>query len=144
MPRALPTKHAASELGISDVTLRRWISAGAPVARRGKRGRGCQTLIDPLAVRSWRESQRADSESVEHLLRDLAGRLPELIAGAIAEAFRLCPDKRDAAGLAWVSAAAWGLVVGALLDHLRERLADIGEPGAVPESIEILRKIACR
>lgn len=140
---ARSTEEAARELRVSEPTLRRWIADGAPVARKGRRGRGCQTLIDPLAIRAWRAAQSADPEAVEHVLRDLAGRVPELVAGAIAEAFRACPSKRDPAGLAWMGAAGWALIVGAFLDLLHERLPDLDEP-AIPESVERLRKIAGR
>src|SRR5690606_35936660 len=108
---ALPEREAALALGVSPSTLRRWVAAGCPVARRGRRGRGCQTLFDPVAVLAWREVGRGD---VDAALRDLAGRIPELLGAALAEAYRLAPDKR---GSAWTAAAGWQLAVGALFDH---------------------------
>lgn len=51
---ALAIPDAASELGVSTCTLRRWIAAGCPVARRGGRGRGRLTMVDPERVRAWR------------------------------------------------------------------------------------------
>lgn len=136
---ALPVPAAAAALGVSVPTLKRWIGRGAPVARRGRRGRGCRTLIDPEAIRAWRQAQDADRAQVEAVLRTLAGRVPELLAEAAAEAFRLAPDKR---GAAWTACAAWQLSVAAVLDDLRACGADISDPDAIPESIERLRKIA--
>jgi hypothetical protein len=144
MSSALPIEAAAEALGVSEATLRRWLAAGAPAARQGRRGRGCRTLIDPQAVQAWRATQAADSEAVEPILRDLAGRLPELIAGAVEQAFTATPSKRDPAALAWLSCATWAMTVGAVLDHIRERLPDIEEPVVTPEPIERLRKIAAR
>lgn len=139
MSAALPIPAAAAALGVSVPTLKRWIGQGAPVARRGRRGRGCRTLLDPEAIRAWRQAQDADHAQVEAVLRALAGRIPELLADAAAEAFRLAPDKR---GAAWTACAAWQLSLAAVLDHLRECGADISDPDAIPESIERLRKIA--
>lgn len=136
---ARPLPEAARALGVSTPTLKRWLRQGAPVARRGRRGRGCRTLIDPEAIRAWRRAQDADHAQVEAVLRALAGRVPELLAEAAAEAFRLAPDKR---GAAWTACAVWQLSVAAVLDHLRECGADVGDPDAIPECIERLRKIA--
>src|SRR5690606_32463639 len=83
---ALPIPAAAAQLGVSTPTLKRWLRQGAPVARRGRRGRGCRTLIDPEAIRAWRRAQDADHAQVEAVLRALAGRIPELLADAAEEA----------------------------------------------------------
>ncbi|TWT21647.1 hypothetical protein [Luteimonas wenzhouensis] len=136
---ALPVPAAAAALGVSVPTLKRWIGRGAPVARRGRRGRGCRTLIDPEAILAWRAAQDADRAQVEAALRALAGRIPELLADAAAEAFRLAPDKR---GAAWTACAAWQLSLAAVLDDLRACGAEINDPDTIPEPIERLRKIA--
>jgi|SRR5690606_20728165 len=136
---ARPLPEAARALGVSTPTLKRWIRQGAPVARRGRRGRGCRTLIDPEAIRAWRQAQDADHAQVEAALRALAGCIPQVLADAVEEAFRLAPDKR---GAAWTACAAWQLSVVAVLDHLRACGADISDPDTIPESIERLRKIA--
>lgn len=128
------------ELGISPVTLRRWMRAGAPVARRGRRGRGGEALIDPAAVTAWRLS----CEVSDHAdLIVLAGELPEIVASAIGEAFLHVegPHKRACAG---VLAGAWYLVTLALLDRLRRVVPDLNDPTALPTSIERLRKISSR
>jgi len=126
---ARPVPEAARALGVSTSTLRRWMQAGAPVARRGRRGRGCRALVDPVAVLAWREGERGD---VDATLRELAGRLPELIGDAMAEAFRMA-DKRNGA---WVAVAGWQLAVSGILDHLGERVPDLPEP-EVPERVEV-------
>lgn len=127
----LPIAQAARALGTSETSLRRWIKAGAPVARRGRRGRGHVTLIDVAAVEAWRAG------GDDAALRDLAARLPELLGDAMVEAHRLAPDKR---GAAWMACASWQLALYAINDHLAERLGELPPP-QVPESIERLRKI---
>lgn len=135
---ALPIDEAARALGVAPSTLRRWIALGAPVARRGRRGRGHVTLIDPEAIEAWRAA-KAGGDDVDAVLRSLAGALPELLADAAFEAFRLAPDKR---GAAWAAAAAWQLSAFALHDLLAEHVGALPEPTAIPEPIERLRKIA--
>lgn len=129
---ALPLTEAARALGISPGTLRRWVAQGAPVAQRGRRGRGRAHLIDPDAVRRWRSASDHDARLIE-----FAAALPELIGKAMADAFRMHPDKRQRAALAWLACAGWQLATEALADQL-------GHPGpdAIPPEIERLRKIA--
>lgn len=134
MSNTLPIRQAARALSASESTLHRWIAAGAPVARRGRRGRGHVTLIDPAAIEAWRAA-KAGADDVDAALRSLAGALPELLADAAFEAFRLAPDKR---GAAWTAAAAWQLSIDAIHDHLQ-----IDKPCTeLPEGVEWLRKIA--
>lgn len=129
MTRTLP--EAAAELGISASTLRRWIASGAPVARRGRRGRGCRTLVCPADIRAWRAARHDPDAAVVAL----AAALPEILGDAAYEAFRLAPDKR---GAAWALAAAWRLSLSSVADHLQIDDADI----ALPDSVERLAKIA--
>lgn len=132
---ALPLNEAARALNTSETTLRRWIAAGAPVARRGRRGRGHAALVDVEAVRAWRLAKPGDDEAA---LRAMAAHMPELLADAVFEAFRLAPDKR---GAAWTAVAAWQLSALAILDHLAERVGELPAP-EIPEKVEYLRKIA--
>ncbi len=127
----LPLTEAARELNVSPATLRRWLTQGAPVASRGRRGRGCRTLICPNAIRQWRAASDHDAR-----LTKFAGAMPELVGKAMADAFRLHPDKRQRAALAWLACAGWQLATEALADQL-------GHPGpdAIPPEIERLRKI---
>lgn len=131
---AQPLSTAAAELGVSRSTLERWIACGAPVARHGGRGRGRQTLVDVGAIRAWR---RQGDDSRADYAREIAGKLPELVGDAVAQAFQLAPDKR---GAAWVAVCAWQLVTGALLDSLRADAPDLRDPNAVPEAVERIRK----
>lgn len=130
---AMPVATAARALGVSESTLRRKIRAGCPVARRGGRGRGKRTLIDPDAVRAW-EAGGGDAA-----LRELAGRIPEALGDAMFEAFRRAPDKRNGA---WIAAYGWQLAVYAIHDEIGERIAEDLPTPAVPETIDRLKKLA--
>ncbi len=129
---------AALELAVSETTLRRWIARGAPVARRGRRGRGGHALVDVGAIAAWRGSGCSTDA-----LRVFAAEVPELVADAVDASFRAIrgPSKRELAG---ALAASWYWVTTALLDRLRRDCADIGDVAAVPESVERLRQIAQR
>ena len=132
----MPIDQAAAELSVSVPTLRRWLRDGAPVARSGRRGRGCRTLLDVEAVRAWRRA-----EGGSDALLAFAARVPELLAVAAATAHRNAPDKRDGA---WCLCAAWQLAVGLILDAIRADGAHVPDPESIPEAIERLRKIAAR
>ena len=133
----LPLSVAASALGISPGTLRRWIAQGAPVTQRGQRGRGCRTLVCPDAVRAWRAASAHDARLIE-----FAGALPELVGKAMADAYRLHPDKRQRAALAWLACAGWQLAIEALTDELRHSLPGLPAQQPIPEAVAALRKIA--
>lgn len=133
----LPLAEAARELNVSEGTLRRWIVQGAPVASRGRRGRGCRTLICPDAVRAWRAASVHDAR-----LTKFAGAMPELVGKAMADAFRLHPDKRQRAALAWLACAGWQLAVEALTDDLRHHLPGLPAQHSIPEAVAALQKIA--
>lgn len=76
---AVPLQEAAGELGVSSITLRRWIAQGCPVARRGGRGRGNSTLIVPDAVKTWR-----DGETSGLSRQDFAGLIADAALAVIA------------------------------------------------------------
>ena len=61
---ALPMDAAAEQLGTTRRTLERWIREGAPVVRRGARGRGRRTLVNPAAIRSSTGTARGDVRGV--------------------------------------------------------------------------------
>lgn len=134
---ALPLNLAALELGVSAIQLRRMIRAGAPVARRGARGRGRATLVDPAAVQAWRASQRV-------ALAAAAAELPDVLADALADALERAeglPKQRTAGLLAF----AWYLAATRCMDHLREfdpAVGDVTDP--LPAAVERLRKIAAQ
>jgi len=77
----LPIPDAARVLGIRHGTLARWLREGCPVAARGRRGRGCATLVDPAAVREWREAGAVEPSLREELRRAI----PQTIADAALE-----------------------------------------------------------
>jgi len=126
---------AALELKVSEATLRRWIARGAPVARRGRRGRGGAALIDVGAIEAWRGSS-CSTDAV----RVFASELPELVADAVDGFFRAIsgPHKRE---LAAALAGTWYVVTTRLLDRLRRDCGDIPEVDSVPQCIERLRQI---
>lgn len=135
-------KQAARELDVSVSCLRRWIDAGAPVARSGRRGRNGAALVAPEAVARWRASRGVSMDTArKQAASELAARLPELLAGAFAEAHAAIvgPDKRRAAGYL---AGAWYLCATRLTDELREVNCDVPEIDALPPEIARLRKIA--
>lgn len=137
--RAVPIAEAARIAGVSPRTLRRWIRAGAPVARRGGRGRGRVTLVCPAAVAAWRRAQRGQTDPGD-LLRVLAADLPELLACAVVEAFRAAEGPSKVA-TAWPLADAWYRCTQALLERLRADCLDVPDLAAVPEPISYLVKI---
>jgi hypothetical protein len=134
----LPLPEAALALGVQPRTLARWLAAGAPAVRRGRRGRGGGALVDVRAVRAWRLS----CEAVEHAdLEALAAEVPELVADAVAEAFQQTdgPHKRATAG---ALAGCWYLVTVALLDRLRRDVPGLTDPATLPRQIGQLRAIS--
>lgn len=134
---SLPVADAARVLGIRPGTLRRWMREGCPVASRGRRGRGHAVLINPDAVRAWR-----DADQRAQVLLDLAAEVPRLLALAAEEAHRQANgvDKRK---LGEILAATWFVGASTVLDHLRARCADVPQISPeLPAQIERLVKIA--
>lgn len=143
MPRrsttsALPVGAAAAVLGVSLPTLRRWIDDGAPVVRRGRRGRGKTTLVDPAAVQAWRMPNTASP--LHGVGAAIAGRALEASANATAELHRSLtgPFKVEAAQ---VSVAVWYVVAVAFLDELRAHDATVEELSVLPHPIARLKLI---
>jgi hypothetical protein len=132
----VPLADAARELGVPPGTMRRWIRRGCPVAARGRRGRGHALLLDPDAVRAWRESSSADAVVLE-----IASAVPHLLADAAAESFQLVNgmDKRVAAA---ILTGGWYVAAHKVLDYLRKLNVAVPDLAAIPEQIERLRKIA--
>lgn len=132
----LPIAQAARAMGERPGTVRRWVREGCPVTRRGARGRGRATELDPDEVRRWRQA-----DAREAVVLELAGHLPEMLAVATAESWRLATgiDKRRLAG---VLCALWYLCSTAILDRLREQCPSVPDLTRLPERIEALQKIA--
>lgn len=91
--RLLPIREAAQALGVSESTLRR----GAPVARRGRRGKGGAALYDVDALQAWRDGEHGAAPASEFL---------ELLGAVLWAQFAAMsgPHKRAIAG---EFAAAW-------------------------------------
>jgi hypothetical protein len=132
--------EAARALRLSPRQILRDISQGAPVARRGGRGRGRATLIDIDALAAWRRSQQAREREFADVLTTIAAELPELCATATHDLFVSLegPHKRDSAG---ALAAAWFVVLTCVLDRLRRDAPNVPELSALPEKITRLRRI---
>lgn len=127
--------EAAIAMGEKPATVWRWVrDHNAPVVRRGRKGRGNSTLVDPAALDAWRNAQRCEQQ-----LLALANELPELLADAVyATACDLDgPDKRRVCG---VLAVAWYRSSVAVLDRIRVD-APVPELASVPEKITRLRLI---
>jgi hypothetical protein len=134
---AVPLPAAARELRVSVPTLRRWIRAGAPQARRGRRGRGGRALVDPAAIVAWRRFGKACDDAA---LVVLASELPELVAAAVWQSFVNVEGMRKAP-VAGVLAGCWYVVTVALLDRLRRDVPELCDPDVVPRQIDHLRSI---
>lgn len=85
----VPIPEAAQVLDVAEITLRRWIAQGCPVARRGGRGRGHSTLVIPEAVKAWR-----DGGAVGACRHDISGLLADAALAVIA---RYSPATRTGA-----------------------------------------------
>jgi hypothetical protein len=136
--RLVTIVEAARELGVDARTVCRDIAGGlVPILRKGRRGRGCPTLIDLEAYRARREKTAVGAECA---LRAFAAEVPELLAEAMELAFReVCgPHKRAIAG---ELAGAWYRCTTALLDRLRRDVPTLPELDTVPESISKMRHI---
>lgn len=131
-----PIGAAAQRLGISRKRLEGLVRKGAPVARKGTRGRGHAALIDADAVRAWRAAS-----SGEKVILELWADLPQVWAKAIADAHRQA-EGVNKARLAGVLAASYYTISAATFDYLRGRCASVSEPVDLPPEIAHLRKIS--
>ena len=135
--------QAALALDLPESTLRFWIDRrGCPVARKGGRGRGRATLVDPVAIRRWMDGRdQPTAPTTEHdVMLAYAERLPALLADALYNAWRETdgPAKRQ---LAASVACAWYQAASAELDRLRDLHPDIPHVTTVPEAIVKLKLI---
>lgn len=128
--------EAADRLGVRPGTIRRLIRCGAPVVRRGRRGRGCSTLIDVGALAGWIAASPCDA-----VILSIASELPQALAEDAEQAL-LRADGISKNRLAGILAAHWYMNATTVLDHLRERCPAVPDVRSIPEPIERLRKIA--
>lgn len=135
MMRLLPIPEVAKLLGERPGTLRRWCREGMP-HQPGRKGRGCQTLIDVEIARHWRGAPLD-----ERAMLALAGEIPGILSRSMLERWKQCegPDKRRLAGLI---AAVWYEASASVLNRLREDNGAVPDVRALPPEIEYLRKIA--
>ena len=66
-PVPVPAPQAARELGRHPATVSRWLAAGAPVVRPGRRGRGGSALVDVEQLRQWYAASRGHDQRAEDL-----------------------------------------------------------------------------
>ena len=137
---AIAVDQAARVLGVTPATVRGWIDEGAPVVRRGRKGRGHSTLVNVAALDAWREA-RTSASSTDALLMQLAAEQSSVLAEAMVEAHQRAEgfDKRKLAAFA---VATYYLIDTVLRDRLRERCATVPDVRELPPEIERLRKIA--
>jgi hypothetical protein len=135
VPELLPFDQTCTALGVSSSTLKRMVKAGAPQARKGRPGRGGGALFDLEAIRAWQRQ-----EKMEDALRVFAAELPEVVAAACEECFKLVsgPHKKPSAD---VLAGVWYVVSHDLLQRIGE-VVPVGGIRTVPEPIKRLRLIA--
>jgi hypothetical protein len=129
---------AALELGMSVRNLHRELAAGAPVVRQGKPGRGRSTLVSVEAIAAWRRLRSASQAT--DVLQVFAAEIPELLAGAMYDAFIAIegPHKRPCAD---VLAGAWFRASNALLNRLREKSPAVPFDLPQPDKIVMLCRI---
>jgi hypothetical protein len=131
----LPFEQTCAELDVSPATLRRWLQAGAPQAKVGRRGRGGQALFEPAAIAAWRRQIGGGDALIV-----LASELSEIVADSVYLCFRLADGahKRPSADML---AATWYVITTALLERIGEQVPVRGIE-VMPEKIERLRRIA--
>lgn len=143
---AITIDAAAVDLDISPSQLRSWIAAGAPVACRGRKGRGNRTLVDVSAVRAWHRARQPAAQDadarVADVLRVLQARLPELLANAVHGAFVQTPVKRDPTALAWLACVAWQLALIDVQHEIEELGGGCAANAPLPGAIDYLRTVA--
>lgn len=114
------------------------IADGAPVVRRGRRGRGgCTTLVDVAQLTAWRCRISDERDAV---LEALADDVPQIIAAAVHAAFADldAPWKRSAAGL--LAGVGYRVIV-AVLDRVRKDAPNVPELAELPPEIERLCRV---
>jgi hypothetical protein len=137
---ALKFRDAARALGVSESQLRRYVDDGAPVLRRGGRGRGRAALVDVEAIAAWRRSRDGGQALPNDRVVMLAAEIPELAADAVYRAF-LAVESNDKCAVAGILAGVWYVVTVALLDRIRAVVPSTPDVETTPEKIATLREI---
>jgi len=126
LSRLLALREAAAALDTSEASIRRWVDQGAPIARRGRRGKGGAALYDVDALKAWRGGDRGTATPDCDFLE---------LLGAVLWAQFLATSGPHKRAIASDLAAAW--------HRMRWELEDRGSSaGAAPIEVERLRLIA--
>lgn len=124
----MPVDAAARVLGVPVGTVRRWIRDGAPVARRGRRGRGHAVLVDPEAVTRWREA--VEQGECAAVLAELEHAIPSLVADAALQVLAAAPPTGTGAERRLLHAAV-DATARAIADALNRKLHKSIEIGRI-------------
>lgn len=138
--RLVPIDIAADQLGVGVVTVRRMLRAGAPQARRGRKGRGGQALLDVNAIAAWQASRNGSGDHVA-ALEAFAAQMPEVVADEIWRVFLLCRDKPpDRRTLPGAFAALWYAISKALRDRVAIDVPSVADITETPPQIDHLMR----
>lgn len=136
---AVTIPEAAAALGISQRELKAWIAAGAPVHRRGRRGRGCSTTLIVPALSAWRDAASAASVDASAVaLVALAANAPERLATEVWQIW--CHEVAPGKGAWWRklpisqadAAQLHELIYQVALEAVRGLVAEAVGPGRLP------------
>lgn len=140
-PCALPVRDAAPVLGLTPRALRRLIRRdGAPVVRRGRKGAGGATLVDPRAIRAWLDARDLPDERVVH---EIDSTLLLVIGDALHDVWQATDGDMNKRKLARVFVAAYDTLsmrVHATLRHYAPTLPDTDT--TLPDSVRRMALVA--
>jgi hypothetical protein len=132
---AVTVSACAAQLGAKASRVKYWIALGAPVVRRGRKGAGNSTLIDPQALLAWMNARGRSSAEKN---RELASKFTQSLATT------MCLQWRSFAGPEKLQRA--GMVVETFLMAAQTIRAQLGlpdmRPDEVPEEIQQMQKVA--
>jgi hypothetical protein len=137
--KALTVTACAARLGLSQRQLRYAIAQGAPIVRRGRKGRGdSATLVDPQALSDWLAAERDRGEEAPR--RKLAAELIHAVADTTVLQFRMESGPHKAALLTSLIANFYA-TAGAIREQLG--LPPL-EAADVPEVIGQMDRARCQ
>jgi hypothetical protein len=129
---------AAERLNVGVATVRRMLRAGAPQARRGRRGRGGAALLHVDSIRAWKAARNGTGDSTA-ALEAFAAQIPEVVADEMWRVFLLCRDKPlDRRTLPGAFAALWYAIAKALRDRIAIEAPTVADITETPAQIDQL------
>jgi hypothetical protein len=131
---ALRLAEAAARLGVSPRQVRYAIERGAPVVKRGRKGHGHATLVDPEALRRWLRKPDRMEEARNH---ELANNLIRAVADNAVLQFRMQSGPHKLA-LAANVVESFSATANAICTQLG---LSPPEPNEVPENIRQIAKL---